>query len=211
MNSENNSPSKKDGLLDPKANLKALFRVIVILFILGGGTWLYLRYKYGGKVTAAVVSAVLRQPMELKNAIENLPAASYKGLPIYLPYPGTVTIEINVKHGNDIDIYLISEEQMKAMNIRGEIFPPSAYLTSKEQTNGTGKGGPAKKGNSQKTKMAEKAQFVSFTNFNAQKTRSYRRSGHLGVGTYYILLFDPTLGVISETTSDVEVHANLEP
>jgi hypothetical protein len=173
MNTETPAAPAKPGILDPKANLKALIRIVVLLAILGGGIWLFLRYTAGEKAANRVASVVLRQPIELKNVIESLPANSFKGLPISLPYAGTVMVELGVKAGNDVDVYLVPQDQIE--------------------------------------RVQKKEQFRHLQEFEAKKTRSYRRSGRLAAGTYYIVLFDTTLGILSSSSSDIIVRAKLEP
>ena len=49
------------------------------------------------------------------------------------------------------------------------------------------------------------------SDFNAVKTKTYRRSGQLGQGSYYLVLRDTSLGVLSASASDVSVKAHLNP
>ncbi len=53
--------------------------------------------------------------------------------------------------------------------------------------------------------------FTHFPVFHASETKSYRRSGRLPAGSYYLVLRDSTLGVLSHGMSDVAVKARLEP
>jgi hypothetical protein len=106
------SKPPKAGFLDPKANLKSLLRFAVIFAILLGGLWLYVRYYRGQRKANTVVASVLRQPIELKSSTENIPAASYEGFALSLPYDGTLTVEGTVMNGNGLDIYLVTFKQM---------------------------------------------------------------------------------------------------
>jgi hypothetical protein len=54
-------------------------------------------------------------------------------------------------------------------------------------------------------------QFNHYTNFTADKTKVYKRSARLAEGTYYLVLRDNTLGILSASSSDVKVMARLEP
>lgn len=53
--------------------------------------------------------------------------------------------------------------------------------------------------------------FQHYPNFNATKARTYKRSGRLGEGTYYIVLENPTLGIFVASSFDVQVKAVLKP
>jgi hypothetical protein len=50
-----------------------------------------------------------------------------------------------------------------------------------------------------------------FTDFNAVKTKTYRRTGPLGQGNYYLVIRDTSLGILSAHASDVSVKAHLNP
>lgn len=50
-----------------------------------------------------------------------------------------------------------------------------------------------------------------YENFNATKTKTYRRSGQLNQGIYYLVLRDTSLGLLSARASDISVKAELKP
>jgi hypothetical protein len=50
-----------------------------------------------------------------------------------------------------------------------------------------------------------------FENFNATKTKTYRRSGHLNQGDYYLVMRDTSLGILSARASDISVKVKLNP
>jgi hypothetical protein len=169
-----NAPSeKKPDILDPKANLKALSRIVVLIVVLGGGIWLFVRFTAGEKAANRVASVVLRQPIEVKDSIEDLPASSFKALALTLPYTGTISVEVTVRKGNDIDVYVVSPDQIE--------------------------------------KIKKKERFTYFEGLQAQKTQNYRRSGRLEAGSYYLVLLDRSLGILSQSSTDVHVHVRLEP
>jgi hypothetical protein len=60
-------------------------------------------------------------------------------------------------------------------------------------------------------RLKSKAQFEQFADFEAVKSRTYRRSTRLNQGMYYLVLRDRTLGILSSSSSDVKVFARLEP
>jgi len=50
-----------------------------------------------------------------------------------------------------------------------------------------------------------------FTDFNASKTKTYRRDGQLGQGGYYLVMRDTSLGILSASASDISVKVQLNP
>ena len=172
MDKDNPSP-KESKFLDPWLNLKRLVRIAVILAIPLSGIWFLLRFTVGQKAANQEVATILRQPIDLKNSIENLPVSSMKAFPISLPYTGTITIAATVMKGNDINIYLIQPDQWD--------------------------------------NLKNKTQFNYFQGFDALKTKNYQRSGRLPQGMYYFVVIDQTLGILSAQSSDIRIHARLEP
>ncbi len=51
----------------------------------------------------------------------------------------------------------------------------------------------------------------TYTDFNAEKTRVYQRSARLRQGSYYLVLRDTSLGILSSSTSDVSIDIELKP
>ncbi len=60
-------------------------------------------------------------------------------------------------------------------------------------------------------KNAQWNQVRTYAEFNAAKTKTYRRSGQLGQGDYYLVLRDSSLGILSQSASDVSVQVQLNP
>jgi len=50
-----------------------------------------------------------------------------------------------------------------------------------------------------------------FTDFSATKTKTYRRDAQLAPGGYYLVLRDTSLGILSESASDISVKVELNP
>jgi len=50
-----------------------------------------------------------------------------------------------------------------------------------------------------------------YPDFNATKTKTYRRMGQLGQGSYYLVMRDTSLGILSSSASDISVKAQLNP
>jgi hypothetical protein len=172
MNNETQEP-KTSKILDPKANMKALTRIVVLIVVLIGGIWLFIRYTAGQGAANRVTSAILHQRIDLVNTTQDLPASSFKALPILLPYAGTLTVDLTVRRGNDISVYVVSPDQID--------------------------------------KIKAKQQFTYFQGFDADKTKIYQRSGRLASGSYYLVMLDKSLGILSQQSSDIQVNAKLEP
>lgn len=51
----------------------------------------------------------------------------------------------------------------------------------------------------------------AFADFNAVKTTAYRRMGQLGQGSYYLVMRDRSLGILSAASSDISVKVQLNP
>lgn len=167
------SPKKPSSFFDAKANAKALVRLVVIVAIVIGGIWLFIRFTAGKKAADTTTATLLRQPIELKNSIENLKASSWQSLAITLPYSGTLSVQLSVLKGNEIDVYVMKSDQLENV----------------------------------KTKQG----FKHATEFEALKTKNYNRSARLPSGSYYLVMFDKTLGVLSAKSTDVKVNVRLEP
>ncbi len=50
-----------------------------------------------------------------------------------------------------------------------------------------------------------------YENFNATKTKTYRRTAQLTQGSYYLVLRDTSLGILSAHASDISVKVQLNP
>lgn len=166
-------PEKKNVLLDPKANLKSLARAVIVLGLLGVAVWLFISLKYGNRAANTAAAIVTRQPIELRNSVENLRANSTAWLSVSTPYAGTLSVELTVVNGNGLNVWLV----------------PAAELEN--------------------VKAGKSFRFV--TGFEAEKTKAYRRVLRVRSGSYYLVLRDPTLGVLSATSSDVKIHVRFEP
>jgi hypothetical protein len=51
----------------------------------------------------------------------------------------------------------------------------------------------------------------TYADFNATKTMSYRRTARLNAGTYYVMMRDRSLGILSSSASDISVKIQLNP
>lgn len=160
-------------ILDPKANLKALFGIAALLVVLGVGFWIYLRFKIGSQRANAVAAIVTRQPIEIRNSVENVRANSTAWLPISTPYAGVLNVELSVVQGNGMDVYLVPTSELE--NVKAG------------------------------------RQFHFIQGFDAQQSRVYHRAMRIAGGSYYFVMRDKTLGILSSGSSDVKLHIRFEP
>ena len=75
--------------------------------------------------------------------------------------------------------------------------PVDVFLTTPDQAN------TMKAGQWQDVKL--------FSGFSATKTKTYRRSQPLAQGSYYLVVRDTSLGILSSSASDISVKAELNP
>jgi hypothetical protein len=139
------------------------------------GAWYFMRITFGSQGTSRAIAAVVHTPVALKDEVENLPAASWKGVGLNLPYTGSVSINLNVVQGNPVDVFLTSTDQLEAM------------------------------------KNEDWKKVTVSTDFSATKTRTYRREARLGQGSYYLVMRDTSLGILSASATDISVKAQLNP
>jgi len=50
-----------------------------------------------------------------------------------------------------------------------------------------------------------------YSDFNAAKTKTYRRAARLDQGSYYLVMRDTSLGILSSSASDISVKVQLNP
>lgn len=93
--------------------LKGLFRATLFLAGVAGALFLWLRQEVGQNAATTVVRALVHAPMVLREEVQSIPAASWKALPVRLPYQGTLRVDVTVLSGNDLDVYLVDEENWK--------------------------------------------------------------------------------------------------
>jgi hypothetical protein len=54
-------------------------------------------------------------------------------------------------------------------------------------------------------------QVKVYQDFNATKTRTYRRKAQMNQGSYYLVLRDNSLGILSARASDISVKVAVNP
>jgi hypothetical protein len=96
-------------------------------------------------------------------------------------------VALNLPYGGTVDINL--------RVVRGN--PIDVFITTPDQV--------------ETMKKEEWSSVKVFTNFSAEKTQTYRRTGQLGQGNYYLVLRDTSLGILSQSASDISVRVQLNP
>jgi hypothetical protein len=163
-------PSTEKKSSKPLVRLPFAIAGLAILVFLG-----FLWYNAGTKQTARMVATIVHAPIELRNEVQNLPASSWRGVPLNLPYSGTITVDLTVERGNPLDVFLTPSDQLEGM------------------------------------KAEQWGQVRVFSDFSAFKTKIYKRSAQLKQGSYYLVLRDTSLGILSASSSDVAVKVQLNP
>jgi hypothetical protein len=139
------------------------------------GLWFAVRYTAGSRPANRMVAAIAHTPITLVDEVQNLPASSWKGLALSLPYNGSIDVDLRIVQGNPMDVFITDADQLDAMN------------------------------------RADWKQVRAYPDFNAVKTKTYRRTGQLRQGSYYLVIRDTSLGILSQSASDVAVKATLNP
>ncbi len=106
-------PKKKSAMLDPKTNFKALARIVILLIVLGVAVWFFISRMAGTKAATDLVKSVAHAPMTLRDSVENLQASSWKGVPVKLPYSGTLSVSVQVVSGNKIEVFMADEANLE--------------------------------------------------------------------------------------------------
>ena len=113
-------------------------------------------------------------PVDLKNEVENLPANSWKAIPIQVPYAGSVTVSMQVQRGNPVELVVTDNKNVE------ELKSGSRQLTY-------------------------------FGGFYAVKAMTFQHSDRLNQGTYFVVMRDSSLGILSASTSDISLKVRVEP
>jgi len=85
--------------------------LIVLLFVFLGFVW----YNSGTRNTTRLIETVVHAPVILTDEVENLPASSWKAVPLNLPYAGTVDVNLQVVQGNPVDVFVVTPDQLDTM------------------------------------------------------------------------------------------------
>jgi len=104
-----------------------------------------------------------------------------------LPASSWKAVALNVPYSGTLDVNLEV--------VRGN--PIDVFLTTTDQL--------------ETMKKEQWNQVRVYTDFNASKTKTYRRSGQLSQGNYYLVLRDTSLGILSLSASDISVKVHLNP
>lgn len=113
-----------------------LIVLIVLLAILAWLLWAAFRTITPQQVASnPLLSEVASlRPIDLLDEIENLPANSVKGVPITLPYGGTLSLEVQVVRGNPVDIFLVDPSEVEAISARKGFNSYQGFNAEKSMT-----------------------------------------------------------------------------
>jgi hypothetical protein len=145
--------------------------LLVVLLLYLGLLW----YNNGTRKTSQMLATAVHAPVTVTEAVENIPANSWKAIAFSVPYRGTVEINLRVVRGNPIDVLVTPSDQIELM------------------------------------KKGQWNNVYTYGDFSAMKTQTYRRTGQLIPGSFYLVLRDTSLGILSQAASDVSVKVQLNP
>src|SRR5258708_9743188 len=94
------APAKKN-----LATATVISRIIGLLILLFLG-WVFIQQNAGNKPSSTVIKEVMRMPTDVKDEAFGVPAASWKGISIQVPYDGVLTISVEVSRGNPMQMFL---------------------------------------------------------------------------------------------------------
>jgi hypothetical protein len=145
-----------------------LLGLVLILFV-----W-YVSVQNQGTTTSTALKAAAHMPVDLKNEVENLPANSWKAVPLQVPYAGLVTVTMQVQRGNPVELVVTDNKNVEEL----------------------------KSGSRQLTYLG---------GFYAPKAMTFQHSDRLNQGTYFVVMRDSSLGILSASTSDISLKVRVEP
>ncbi len=127
-------PPKQGGMLDPKANLRALLRIVILVVILLATVWFVVKWTAGEKAANRIVATVTHSPVSLRDETENIPASSWKALPLNLPYTGTLAISLTVVQGNPMDVFVMDEANLAKFKAKGNFQHASSFAATQTKS-----------------------------------------------------------------------------
>jgi hypothetical protein len=68
------------------------------------------------KPSPRIIDTPIEQPMTLTNVVKQVPADSWKVIPLNVPYSGTLEVEIGVTRGNPLNVFVTTPDDLQAMN-----------------------------------------------------------------------------------------------
>lgn len=105
--------------------------VVVLLIIFGGG-WLFLRQTVGEHAANRVAATIVHAPLSLHDGVENLPASSWKAVGLALPYTGNLAVTVQVTAGNPVDVFVVDERNLQLLQAKAQRFEQFAAFEAME-------------------------------------------------------------------------------
>ncbi len=111
------SDAKRSAAIRSGTNPVTLLFLVVLL---AGVIWGFSRRLTPKQIAAnPVFSAVASfRPVDLRDEVQNLPAKSFKGIPLTLPYAGTLNLEVQIIRGNPIEIRLVDPSEVESIKTK---------------------------------------------------------------------------------------------
>jgi hypothetical protein len=99
----------------------AVFAAALVVGVVGLGV-----VSRGGSSEPPPPSALHPRPVTITDEVQNVPAASWKAVPLSLPYTGTLEVSLSIVNGNPLDVFVTGADQLDTMK-QGEWRNVRAY------------------------------------------------------------------------------------
>ncbi|MGH9564202.1 MAG: hypothetical protein ACRD3S_22345, partial [Terracidiphilus sp.] len=88
-------------------------------------------FTVGQKNANMLFATAVRAPLQLDNEVQNLPAASWKSIPLNLTYPGTLVVSVTVVQGNPVDVFLTDGTGIAALQANQRVGSINGFEATK--------------------------------------------------------------------------------
>ena len=111
---ERNSVLRRYAVITRGSSSSACAIAVVTLVALGTMSAPQVHVRAGVRAARAIFGAFLGAPTALTDETVSVPMASSRGVPIRLPFPGVLQLEVNVARGERVNVHVISATDWSA-------------------------------------------------------------------------------------------------
>jgi hypothetical protein len=108
---ESSAPKRKP------TSLGRVVRITIGVAVLLCLAWVYVQQETGHIPVTTALKVAARMPLDLRDETFGIPASSWKGISITVPYDGSLTVSMQVSRGNPMEVFLTDGsgiQQLKA-------------------------------------------------------------------------------------------------